>query len=373
MSEILPKKGTIRIAGAGPAGLAAAITLAQGGQAVEVWEKRSSAGHRYHNGFQILENYTVDAHVLDDFSTMGITTEFFQYPGHAVDFYDYKLRCRTMQAQQPFGYYVKRGPGDDTLDSALARQAESLGVKLHFHQTLPKAEADIWAVGATCPAGVAKEMVFRTDLPDTFITLLDNRLTPQGFAYLFVIDGEATIGAAILADFNNLNEYFDRVVARFQEIKPFGIEQSVTSGSFVQFYLPTTAQPNNQLLVGEAAGFQEYLFGLGIRRAVVSGYLAAQSLIQNQNYDDLWRRRFGPTMPLSVVNRWLFEKLGNQGASLAIQLAGNIDFRKLGRRLNKPDWLRRAAWPLIRRKWRGAAPSQFSGHCTWYRALDEPK
>ena len=94
------------------------------------------------------------------------------------------------------------------MDSALARQAESLGVKLHFHQTLPKAEADIWAVGATCPAGVAKEMVFRTDLPDTFITLLDNRLTPQGFAYLFVIDGEATIGAAILADFNNLNEYF---------------------------------------------------------------------------------------------------------------------------------------------------------------------
>jgi len=48
----------IEIAGAGPAGLTAAITLAQAGRKVVVHEAYKEVGHRFSRDFQGLENWT---------------------------------------------------------------------------------------------------------------------------------------------------------------------------------------------------------------------------------------------------------------------------------------------------------------------------
>ncbi|MGV8893191.1 MAG: DUF3141 domain-containing protein [Burkholderiaceae bacterium] len=66
----------IQIGGAGPAGLAAAITLAKAGRSVLVPEMHSEAGHRFGGDFQGLENWTTLQDALDNLQEIGITTDF---------------------------------------------------------------------------------------------------------------------------------------------------------------------------------------------------------------------------------------------------------------------------------------------------------
>ena len=56
----------VRILGAGPAGLAAAINLAHAGFPVEVFEKRHDCGARFHGDLQGLENWSRPTDALDD-------------------------------------------------------------------------------------------------------------------------------------------------------------------------------------------------------------------------------------------------------------------------------------------------------------------
>ncbi|MDZ4140519.1 MAG: NAD(P)-binding protein, partial [Methylotenera sp.] len=70
----------IQIGGAGPAGLAAAITLAKAGRHVLVHEAQSEVGHRFDGDFQGLENWSTQQDVLDLLREIGITTEFATLP-----------------------------------------------------------------------------------------------------------------------------------------------------------------------------------------------------------------------------------------------------------------------------------------------------
>ena len=70
----------ITIAGAGPAGLAAAITLARAGRRVVVHEARNEVGARFGGDLQGLENWTSRDDVLEDLRQLGITTGFEALP-----------------------------------------------------------------------------------------------------------------------------------------------------------------------------------------------------------------------------------------------------------------------------------------------------
>jgi hypothetical protein len=71
------------------------------------------------------------------------------------------------------------------------------------------------------------------------------------------------------------------------------------------------------LFAGEAAGFQDALWGFGMRHAMLSGHLAAQALLarQPEQYDRLWKKRLGGLMRTAVVNRLIYERLGDIGYS----------------------------------------------------------
>ena len=127
-------------------------------------------------------------------------------------------------------------------------------------------------------------MVFDSNSPDTFITILDNKISPIGFSYLFIVNGRGTVGTAILKDFNNIHYYSEAALLRLLQIENFNMENIKSSVSPVNFFVPKTAKQDGKLFVGEAAGFQDYLFGLGIRMAIKSGYLAAESIINNTDY-----------------------------------------------------------------------------------------
>jgi flavin-dependent dehydrogenase len=68
------------VVGAGPAGLAAAITLARGGRRVIVHEAQPDVGHRFRADLQGLENWSTECDVMENLREAGVTTTFAALP-----------------------------------------------------------------------------------------------------------------------------------------------------------------------------------------------------------------------------------------------------------------------------------------------------
>ena len=125
---------TIKIVGAGPAGLAAALTIAgQRGRAI-VFERSPDVGHRFQGDFQGIENWTSDCDVLEELSSLGIVSTFEYTAFRECVFYDPYGGEHACRAAQPLFYLVRRGPGQGTLDQALKEQALAAGVEIRFNE-----------------------------------------------------------------------------------------------------------------------------------------------------------------------------------------------------------------------------------------------
>src|SRR5215813_12612446 len=94
----------IRILGAGPAGLAAAIVLAKGGRQVEVFERRPGVGARFHDDFQGLENWSTSEDVLAEFERAGLQPDFPYHPYTSGRIYNPSLHCRLFRVERPIFY-----------------------------------------------------------------------------------------------------------------------------------------------------------------------------------------------------------------------------------------------------------------------------
>lgn len=350
---------SIKIAGAGPAGLTAAITLAKAGYDVEIFEARPTVGARFIGDFQVIENMSRAEDSAEMLKRFGLSTNFFIHPVSSAVFFDYRLQSQPVQSRRPFGYFIRRGPEGETLDRGLLAQALAAGAKVRYQTRIKPEEADrdgtphvIIATGPAVPDGLAKEMTFSTPLPDTVWVIFDMNLSPGGYAYLFVLNGQATLGCAITRDFGRINDYFGRAVGRFQEITPFRVENPKIGYSFMSFSLKNSAELDRRLLVGEAGGFQDYLFGLGLRYALTTGFAAAQSIIRKERYDFLWKEALGPAQEISLVNRYLYERGGNHGLSSFIRRAGRGDIQDyLGQWHADKPW-KRLLLPFIKWAWR---------------------
>jgi flavin-dependent dehydrogenase len=344
----------IKIAGAGPSGLTAAIVLAKAGYEVDLFEGRKAVGARFIGDFQVIENMSREEDALEMLKRFGLDTNFFIRPVRQAVFFDHRLRSQAVGSRRPFGYFIRRGSEGETLDRGLLTQALAAGAKIHYQTRIKPEEADIIATGPATPDGLAKEMTFTTSLPDTVWVLFDMNLSPGGYAYLFVLDGIATFGCAITRDLSRINHYFDRSLQRFHEMTSFPIENDRTAYSFMNFSLKGSAQSGGRCFVGEAGGFQDYLFGLGIRYALTTGQAAAESLLKKRSYDLLWKEALGPAQEVSVVNRFLYEVGGNRGLSLFIQRAGRGDLQDYLGGWHRPSWWKRLALPILKWGWQRA-------------------
>jgi flavin-dependent dehydrogenase len=130
----------VEISGAGPAGLAAAITLARAGRQVVVHEAQKEVGHRFGGDFQGLENWSSDEDVLSIIQRQGLATDFSALPCYHGTAFDARGKNYTIKSEEPLFYLVERGPGPGpgTLDSTLLRQAQDLGVEICFNSRLHK-------------------------------------------------------------------------------------------------------------------------------------------------------------------------------------------------------------------------------------------
>ncbi|HCJ33185.1 MAG TPA: hypothetical protein DHV65_02675 [Ktedonobacter sp.] len=367
-----PSSDPIRIAGAGPSGLAAAIALARGGRRVEVHEAKRDVGTRFIGDLQIIEGSSERELVPDFLDRIGIERNFYFRPADWATFYDHRNRGRVIRSEDPYGYFIRRGAEEGTLDRGLLAQAQSLGVTVVFNSRVAADKADIVATGPASPDGLAKEMTFHSDDPERIDVYFNHKLSPGGYSYLFILDGIATFGCAIVADFKKIDEYFEHSLAAAQRIHPFPVGEDRRTGySYMNFHLKTRATAASTRFVGEAAGFQDYLFGLGIRYALTSGNLAARSILENADFDELWSRELASKQDTSLVNRFLYETGGNTGLSMFVRRAARArDFRGYLSSWHERTWWKSMLSPIVRRFWRhkGRCLHKPSDH--WCRARD---
>ena len=139
----------------------------------------------------------------------------------------------------------------------------------------------------------------------------------------------------------------------------------------MNFHLKHRATQGHARYVGEAAGFQDYLFGLGIRYALTSGYLAARSILEGRDFDELWQSELGAKQETSLVNRFLYETGGNFGLSVFVRQAARAkDFRRYLGSWHRRRWWKSMLAPMVRRVWRHRGRCLHKPGEHWCRARD---
>ncbi|NIN36519.1 MAG: NAD(P)-binding protein [Gammaproteobacteria bacterium] len=369
---------SVVIAGAGPAGLAAAITAAKNGRHVTVHERHSDVGYRFHGDFQGLENWTSTEDILEQMSAIGIEPEFEVAPFKELVCYNHMGQEHICQSSQPIFYLVRRGNAPGTLDSELKEQALAAGVEIIFNSScreLP--EGGIVAQGPHRADVIAIGYVFRTDMADAAFVALSDQLAPQGYAYLLVHKGLGTVASCMFTDFHNERIYLDRTVGFFQKKAGLAIHNERRFGGSGNFSIPPSAHKKNILHVGESAGFQDAFAGFGLRYAILSGHLAAESLLDNspESYEVAWRKHFLGLMKSSVVNRYLYGMSGNSGyARFIIGIANSKDALVWIRRRYKYKFWKSIIYPFASRRFgkrlRGMCIEP-GCNCTWCRCQHE--
>lgn len=371
--------GAFHISGAGPAGLAAAITIAKSGGRAVVHEQRRSVGSRFHNDYQGLENWTSKGDVIEELAAIGIEPSFPHTPFRELHIFDPQGVERRYHSLQPLFYLLLRGPAADTLDAALLAQASSLGVELRFREKVRQlSRGGIVADGPRQSDVIAAGFVFDTEAADGAYAAFGEHLAPGGYAYLLIHKGRGTLASCLFHDFHNEAVYVERSVQFFQNKLGFNMHNEKRFGGAGNYRYPGTAVKGNILYAGEAAGFQDALWGFGMRHAFLSGYLAAKAVLAGDPaaYDRLWQQRLGGVLRTGFVNRWRFNRFTDADYSaLLAQAANAADTRRWLHGQCRPSLLKSVLFHLGRRRIAAIRTPRVcfkeGCRCTWCRCQPE--
>jgi hypothetical protein len=255
---------------------------------------------------QGLENWTSDEDALDWLRRLGVSTEFRVLPCRNGTLFDWRGRAYPARSRTPLFYMVERGPEPGSLDTAMLAQARELGVELRFDNRLERVDAPgVLAVGPRTADAIAVGYHFDTAMQNGFWAICDDDLAPKGYAYLLVMNGRGTVKSCMFADFKRESLYVQRTVAAFERLAGLSMTDPRPHGGVANFRIVNSALSGGRPLAGEQAGFQDALWGFGMRVAIASGVLAARALVETDDYDSLWRRDLLPRLQASVVNRAL--------------------------------------------------------------------
>lgn len=305
----------IKIAGAGLSGLAAAINIAKFGIDAEVFELNNDCGCRFHGDLQGLENWSYDEDALSHLESMNIKTNFYYKPASSVIITN-PSESMPVTTKKPLFYLLKRGTCRDSLDQSLKKQALNAGVKINFSKKLDETEADIVATGPLGKKifGVDSGIVFKTNMPDTFEMLLDDKMAYKGYSYLLVLDGYACLCTVLFDSFKKVHECFNKTKDFFVKKYSLEVKNPKPVGGVGHFSIKPSFVNGRSMYVGESAGIQDMLFGFGIRSSLHSGYLAAQSIAHHKDYLSSYKKiaekTFSSKIKASFVNRFFWSRLG---------------------------------------------------------------
>ena len=319
----------VKILGAGPSGLSAAINLASEGYSVDVFEKNNDVGNRVKRNLQGLENWSDEGDVIDELKQMNITPKFDYQP-----FKDLKITNGDEEwefsCHKPAFYIVSRGNNENSLDQGLKELALDTGVNIVFGETVPRDEVDVIATGPdpNWKFAVAKGLTFQTEHENMAVALVNNYHAFKGYSYLIVSNGFGCIATVLFEGFKDLNMSFKRTMDTYTGKYDLKIEDPCKFGGYGS-YSNKILKMENKILVGETAGFQDLLWGFGIKNAIKSGFLAAKNIIEGNKPKDYYKtaeKYFKPKLNAGVVNRFFWEKLASNNYSFILnQIHGSED------------------------------------------------
>ncbi|WP_407282186.1 NAD(P)/FAD-dependent oxidoreductase [Methanolobus sp. WCC1] len=312
----------INILGGGISGLACAIILRKNGYDVNIYEKREVTGKRFNSDWQGIENWSEETDVLDELKSFGIDLSFDYVPVCELDLH-YSDKIRTLTGDNAC-YLVKRGTADDCLDTCLLNQAKNMGVKI-LYGTMPDENTPVHVIATGPEKGniFAKGIKFRTNSPDNYHMAFGDDIAKGFYSYLLIKNGEATI--ATVFDNKNLHDsenFLNNTIDYFSNYyNPEEVKSGRKFGGFGYFEIRKTLHDDNgAMLIGEAGGLQDYLWGFGMRYAFQSANFAARSIMTGESYDILIRENLHQKLKHSQRNRKLFEILGPLACPLAYHL-----------------------------------------------------
>jgi flavin-dependent dehydrogenase len=342
----------IKILGAGISGLAAAITLADAGYSVNVFERFDTCGKRFGGDLQGIENWSSNTDAIEELKSIGIDTDF-----HYKRFDKISLtngdRIVKAGLSKPLFYVVKRGPMKGSLDYSLMQQALKKGVKIIFNSKATEKDVNIVATGPSHKGnipGIVKGIVFDTKMKNTAVALLNTKAAYLGYAYLLVVDGYGCIcTVATTSKSESINNAWDNTFSTFKKMFNLDIANPRNVSGIGCFNIETRFRGDGVLNVGEAAGIQDFLWGFGIRSAIISGYCAAKSISTGENYEKLVKQRLGKYMYSSIVNRFVWEKLGLENVYRILERLAKAGYAYgLIKRLYNYPLYQRALFPVAK-------------------------
>lgn len=316
----------ICIAGAGISGLTAAIHLARNGLPVKIYEKGEDVAGRFKGEWQAFENWSTEEDVLSFLERIGISPDFYHQPFYEVELIDDRERKQTIRSDYRVGFYViRRGKEPDSIDQYLKNKALELGVEIEFERAAEDDEVRILAKGPRHVRSVARGMTAKVDHENLIAGFLDNRLAPKSYVYMIIADNQMTLAATLFDHLDRNKAYFDLALMKVKKIYGIEPENILPLTGYIDFSPEYSCRPAGRLAVGENAGFQDFLFGFGMRYALLSGFLAARSIIEEIDYNFLIKREIEKSLHSSLCNRYLFEKLGNRGYRVLIRKMAKSD------------------------------------------------
>ena len=246
-------------------------------------------------------------------------------------------------------------------------------VKVEFNSRLKQlSEKGILATGPKRADAIAVGYHFKTNLENGFWLICDDTLAPKGYSYLLVLEGIGTVKSCMFSDFRREKLYVERTVEAFEKLVGLKMEDQIRHGGFGNFSIQKSIHSGRHPIVGEQSGFQDTLWGFGIRFAVLSGVMAAKSLVNGKNYDQIWLEKVRPAMEVSVVNRVFYSLLGNRGYRWALKnFVSNDKVRQNLYNIYRPSKLKRLLLPIAKRRFRSQREDVSCNHlnceCVWCR------
>ena len=347
-------KERIDILGAGLSGLAAATILAKAGKEVHVHEIRKDSGARFDGDFQGIENWTSETDFFEEMKTWGLDPEEFK--SNSFDIIDLihpdDVITNPVTSGTAFRV-VERGTDEHCIDQGFKRMAISAGAKIHYEVKVNPNDCDIVAAGPKDSSAIAFGEIFHTDHPNHVAFQLNDKLAPGAYSYLIIIDGVGLICTCLWRKQKKSGRYLNETIAWYEsnyELNRIPIKRVGGKGDFS---LPEKYIHENKIYVGEAGGLQDFMWGFGMRYAITSGVLAAQSILDQCDYEVEVRKKLVPLIKTSAINRFLMNRIGDRGFKLVARYWMR-DQKKNGDGLNfmkwvyQPGFLRKSLWPLVK-------------------------
>ena len=310
MSEV----GPVKIMGAGLSGLAAATVLAKAGVEVHVHDSREDSGKRFDGDFQALENWSMDIDFFEQLESWGFDANEFKYTEFKeVDLIHPDDEISKTYSPKVAYRIVERGTSEHTIDQGFKRMAMAAGATLHYKSKVKEEDCQIIACGPKGTSAVAYGEIFKTSHPDHIAFQLNDKLAPGAYSYLIIIDGIGLICTCLWRKQRGTERFLNETIAWYQKHYPdIDMEPIKRVGGKGDFTINKRYFQDDRYYVGESGGLQDFMWGFGMRMAVWSGYLAAQDILGNCNYEKEVRKQLMPYVRTSVANRFLMNRVGDK-------------------------------------------------------------